>query len=349
MALSNISTYALNSSLRSITIDRQQKINVASQEVATGRLADIGYSLGGNTHYSLAIENEIKMLDQTKVTNSFVTSRLESMQLSLSNLVTFSNDLVGQLAAEVTGTLDRDLLESFGRNAFESASSALNLNVRGEYVFSGVNSDTIALVDYEGTSGAPAKTAVQNAFSTHFGFAPSDPAAANLTPSDIEGFVDGPFATLFDDANWQTLWSGASDRGVRSKISLRELVETPTTAQAQSFRNIVASSVLMLEFANGNFSGDAVNQLSESGLNLAASGVSGLALEQGKIGVVEERVSNASDSMDFQSEVLNNQQIDLTGVDPYEAATRLQSLAIGLEASYAATARIQNLSIMNYI
>lgn len=349
MRLSSISTHALHSSLRSITMQKQAALSVAQKEVVTGRFADIGYSLGGKTHMAVALENEMKLISQTTVTNSFVTRRMESMQLSIASMVESGNDFLGNMATEVTTSLDRDLLKNLSSSALQSATASLNLTYKGEYVFSGVNSDAVAVVDYEGDSGAAAKQAVQDAFSTHFGFSADDPAAANLTSADMEGFLSGPYDDLFNDANWQTLWSGASDRGLRTKISSQELVEMPSTAHAESYRKIISASVLLVEFSNSQLNSEAIDQLAKSALEMTSNGISGLADEQGKVGIIEERVSKADERMSLQKDVLTNQLNDLTGVDSYEAATRLQSLAIGLEASYAATVRIQSMSIMDYI
>lgn len=349
MKLSSISTYALNSSLRNVTMGKQINLNDAQKEVATGRLSDIGYSLGGKTHFAVSIENEMSLIGQMKVTNSFVSSRMETMQLSIGGMVETANDYLADMSTEITTSLDRTFLKNLSKSALENTTASLNVAYKGEYIFSGVNSDSPSIVDYNDTSGAAAKQAVQDAFSNHFGFNADDPAAANLSKSDMEVFLDGPYNDLFNDSNWETLWSSASSRGVRSKVSSQELIETPSTAQSQPYRKLIAASVLMVEFADSNLNNQAIDGLAKGALNLSSNAISGLADEQGLIGLVQERVTRADERMSLQKDVLANQLNELTGVDPYEAATRLQSLAISLEASYAATARIQSLSIMNYI
>lgn len=349
MKLSSISTYALNSSLRNITMGKQISLNTAQKEVATGKVADIGYSLGGKTHFAVSIENEMSMIGQMRVTNSFVTNRMETMQLSIGGMVETANDFLADMSTEITTSLDRTFLKNLSMSALDNTTASLNVAFKGEYLFSGVNSDSPAIVDYNSADGAPAKQAVQDAFTNHFGFTANDPAAANLTKTDMDGFLDGPYNDLFNDANWQNLWSSASDRGIRSKVSSQELVETPSTAQSESYRKLIAASVLMVEFADTQLNNQAIDGLATGALNLSSNAISGLANEQGLIGLVQERVTRADERMSLQKDVLANQLNELTGVDPYEAAVRLQSLSISLEASYAATARIQSLSIMNYI
>ena len=258
MKLNNISTFGLNSNLRSITMAKQLELATAQFEVASGKKADLGLSLGAFSSSVVSIENQIKFMDQIKVTNSFVENRMSTMQSSIASMVESANDLMGQITTELGDSIDGALLKTIGSSTLGNITSSINVTFKGEHVFSGVNTDSPSLVDYEGASGAAAKTAVQNAFFTHFGFTPDDAAAQNITPTAMKSFIDGPYADLFDDANWQLLWSSSSDRGIRSKISTNELVENPTTAHAQAFRDAVAASVLITEFSDRN-----LNQLQQ--------------------------------------------------------------------------------------
>ena len=80
-----------------------------------------------------------------------------------------------------------------------------------------------------------------------------------------------------------------------------------------------------------------------------AESIAGMGNEQGKIGVLEERIENANERIDFQKDILGGQLSSITDVDAYEAALRLNQLSSSLEASYSATARIQSLSLLNFI
>ncbi len=349
MKLNNISTYALNSSLRNITLAKQHDLAEAQTEVATGKKADLGLSLGAFSSSVVSIENQIKFINQITVTNSFAENRMSAMQSSITSMVQSANNLMGQVTAELQGSLNPELLETIGKSTLGDLTAAINTTFRGEHIFSGVNTDSSALVDYEGASGTAAKAAVQNAFLTNFGFTPDDPAAQTVTPAAMKSFIDGPYADLFNDANWQSLWSGSSDRGIRSKISTNELVENPTTAHAQAFRDTVAASVLMAEFSDRNLNPSAIDEIANTALEEMGAGVALLGAEQSKIGVIEQRVSVANERMEFQQNILSTQLAELTEVDPYEAALRLNQIVISLEASYTATARIQSLSLLNFI
>ena len=349
MNLSNISTYALNTNLRLQTMNRQHQLSEAQIEVSTGRKADLGNSLGAFSSSVVSIDNQIRFIRQMEITNSFVEGRLSTMQIGMSSIVENANSFIGQLTAEINGSLDKQLLQTIGQSALESMTSAVNVNFKGEFVFSGVNTDTASLVEYSDVSGSAAKTAVQAAFSATFGFWVGDPAAQSISPTALKSFIDGPFSDLFNDTNWQTLWTGGSERGVRSKISPRELVETPTTANAEAFRKLTAATVLIDEFSNGQLKLSAIDQLANSALELISQGVVEIGVEQAKIGTLEARVEIANQRMAYQQTTLNEQLGELTDVDSYEAAIRLNQIISGLESSYAATARIHSLSLLNYL
>ncbi|MEM7069745.1 MAG: flagellar hook-associated family protein [Pseudomonadota bacterium] len=349
MKLGFISTLALNNSLRASTLNKQTALNSAQIEVSTGKHADMGRELGAFTSAAISLDTQLSLIDQTKVTNGLTANRISTMQLGLQTTVEAANDFIGQISAEISNNLDGDLIKTIGSSALDQIHSNFNVTFRGEYLFSGLNSDAKALVDYEGADGVPAKTAVQNAFVATFGFAVTDPAASSVTPTDLQNFLDGAFADLFNDANWEGLWTGASERGIRSKISLKQFTENSTTAHDQVFREVTAASVMIAEFSQGQLNPSALDQLAQSSVEKMSQSIGLIGKEQSKMGVIEEQIRAANDQLDFQENVLTTQLSNLTEVDAYEAALQLRQITTSLEASYATTARIQSLSLLNFL
>jgi len=349
MKINYVSTLALNNSLRASTLQKQSDLVDLQKEISTGKKADIGRDLGSFTSSAVSLDTEIASIDQLKVTNSFIENKLKTMQHGINTLVDNGDSFITQMTAELSATVDRDILQTLGDTTYGTLQSTLNTTLKGEFVFSGVNTDSKALVDYNGADGAPAKAAVQAAFTANFGFATNDPLVETITPAALEAFIDGPYADLFNDANWGTLWSGGSEFGARTKVSPRELVENPTTSNAQAFRDATAATVLVSELANTQLNDAAMDKLSTITIDKMAVAITGLGEQQSKMGLVEEQVKVATERMDFQKNILQNQLSGLVDIDPYEAATRLTNLTTSLEASYAVTARIQSLSLLNFI
>ncbi|MEZ5879251.1 MAG: flagellar hook-associated family protein [Nitratireductor sp.] len=349
MKLGQISTYALHHSLQSQTQSVQKQLNVANQEMLSGRVSDIGKSLGGQTSQFVNMESQIGFLDQIASLNGLLGNRLTAMQTAMGSMVDATNSFMENVSAALGGNIERTTLKSIAEQLTGAMNQALNTSFNGEFVFSGINTDQKSLIDFSGAEGAAARSMVETAFQTHFGFLPTDPAAENITEAQMEAFIDGPYADLFDDANWSTVWSGAADRGMRSRISQREIVENPVTATEQGFREAMSAAVLVEIFSDTAISGGALQAVADRGFKLAASGVASLANSQGNLGVMEQRVDDAKERLSLQKDVLTTHVEELVGVDAYEAATRINQLMISLEASYAATSRLQSLSLINYL
>jgi flagellar hook-associated protein 3 FlgL len=67
------------------------------------------------------------------------------------------------------------------------------------------------------------------------------------------------------------------------------------------------------------------------------------------IGFNQQVVDRAQLRLEDKSLVQNTQIATYENVDPYEAATRMTALQTQLQASYSVTARLAELTIMNYI
>jgi flagellar hook-associated protein 3 FlgL len=80
-----------------------------------------------------------------------------------------------------------------------------------------------------------------------------------------------------------------------------------------------------------------------------AEAVGEIAGLQGGLGVVQERIATTNERMTMQIDILTNSIAGLENVDPYKAATRVTALMTQLETGYALSARIQRLSILNYL
>ena len=160
MKLNYISTLALNNSLRSGTLEKQVALNKAQQELTTGKHADIGLELGGFTSTTISLEKQVLLIDQITITNSVVGNGMTAMQQAIGSTIEQANSFLGQLTVELSDSLDPDLLDTIGNSMLGVVHSSLNVTFKGDFLFSGLNTDTKALVDYEGTDGLPAKTAV---------------------------------------------------------------------------------------------------------------------------------------------------------------------------------------------
>jgi flagellar hook-associated protein 3 FlgL len=165
----------------------------------------------------------------------------------------------------------------------------------------------------------------------------------------MQGFLDGAFASLFDEAGWTTDWSNAASQPLRSRISPTQLIDASVHANEQALRELAQAYTMVLDAGVGTLGESAARTVLTSATALLGQAMGHLTQLQSTIGVAQERVANASTQMSAQVDILAKLQADLEGVDPYEAATRVNTLTTQLETSYALTARMHQLSLLNYL
>ncbi len=212
-----------------------------------------------------------------------------------------------------------------------------------------MNSDVKPVTDYFDTPTPANRQAVADAFFTQFGITQSDPAAANISASDMQAFLDGPFAALFDDPAWGDDWSSASNQNVRSRISTSETIDSSTNANETAFRKLAQAYTMVADLGIQNLSQPAFETVINQATKIVNEAVQDLGDLQSQLGVAEQRVKDASDRMSLQLDIMTTQVKTLEGVDPNEAATRVSQLLTQIETSYALTAHIMGLSILDYL
>lgn len=349
MKSTSISSDAILSASRLSLLKLQTKLVDAQKEVATGRLADVGLSLGYKTGQSISLRQDLSRLQTLTDTNGVVATRLEATQAALNNLVGNAQTFVSQLVAARGSMTNAGMLQEEGQNGLGAFTDTTNTSINGSYLFSGINADVKPLATFDTTPPSPAKQAVINAFQTAFGVAPGDPAAANITAAQMNTFLDGPFAALFDDPAWGTTWSSASDQNIKSRISTSELVQTSVNANDSAFRKMASAYAAVASLGVSSLNENAYQAVIDKAVTLTGSAITDLTSLQSSMGGSQERLSNANDRISIQTNIITTHIGTLEGVDPTEASTKLTSLMTQIETAYAMTARIQQLSILNYL
>lgn len=344
-----ISTSSISAATRSSLAKVQQQLADAQKEMTEGRYADVGKTLGYRTGQTISLRQEHSRLNTIVETNTTVSSRLKTTQLTLQNLVDNAQAFAGQLLGSNVAGANGLTVQTDAQSRLEGFLDAMNTTFGDGYLFAGVNSDVKPVTDYFDTPTPANRQAVADAFFTQFGFTQSDPAAANISATDMQTFLDGPFAALFDDPAWGTDWSSASSQNVRSRISTSETIQSSTNANEAAFRKLAQAYTMVADLGIQNLSQPAFEAVVNQATKIVNEAVQDLGDLQSQLGVAEQRVKDASDRMSLQLDLMTTQVKTLEGVDPNEAATRVSQLLTQVETSYALTAHIMGLSILKYI
>ena len=348
MKISFVSSQAISKALSYQLMRLQSDLAKAQTEVTSGKYNDVGVALGARTGQAVALNRDIDRLNGMVDTNSLVATRLDATQEALSRITSEAESFLSALTVGGSGDTERQILQANGNNTLETLTSVLNTSLNGEYIFAGVNTDVKPINDY-GADGAANKAAFDAAFLAHFGFTQTDAAAEAITADEMTAFLDNVVEPMFSGPEWEANWSNATDETITSRIALNETAETSVSAGTEGMRKLAMATSLIADLLKTPLNANAQTALVERTRTLVGEAISDIQNVQAKVGLVQTRVNDASDRLSMQVDIMTTNLNDLQGVDPYEASTRVNNLLAQIETSYALTARIQQLSLLDYL
>jgi flagellar hook-associated protein 3 FlgL len=340
-----ISTITLWNSPRS-NLDRMQtELVKANKELALGRHADVGLKLGYRTGETISLRQEMAELDALIDSNATVKVRLDATTAALASMRETSEKFRASLISGPVADRNMDVLQSEATANLDALLNDLNKQVNGQYIFGGINTQEKPMKDFL----TNAKVVIETAFAGQFGFAPNDPAAAGITTAQMDTFLNGAFAAVFDDANWTAEWTNASTKSIQSSVSTSDRIETSVSAQEVAFRNLAKSYTMImaigLDALNADTRTHVVSQV-VSTISRAAVQVADL---EAKIGSAKNTMLASNDRMDLQKYIYEERLAKFEGVDAAEAKVRVDHLATQIQVSFQLTAQLRNLSLVNFI
>jgi flagellar hook-associated protein 3 FlgL len=344
-----VSTNYLANSLVGPVMQAQSQLTSAMTEESTGQYANLGLQLGDQSGYELSLKEQVGQLQTLTTGNSVVSTNLSTAQNALSAMQKTAQTTLNNLAAWTPVGDSGPSLQGMGQSALQALISGANMASGDQYVFGGINSRVAPMADYYSTPTSAAKTAIDQAFQTTFGVLPTDPAAANISASDMQSFLSGPFAALFQGAAWSTDWSSASSVNTNAEIAPGQTVTTSTNANQPGFQQLSQAYAMLSEFGGSALSSDAQQAVATAATSLVSQGVDSMINTQAELGLSQSAVTNANNSMSSQLTILQGQLGNLDTVDPTTTATQISSLTNQIQMAYELTARLQQLNLAQYL
>ncbi|QRM36473.1 flagellar hook-associated family protein [Rhizobium rhizogenes] len=345
MKLSFISSTAIQNSMRQTIRQAQNEMTDASTEATTGVYADIGVSLGSGTASNVNLTRDVTRIDSILSSNSVVNQRMTSSQTALSDMSSQAQKFMDQLVA-LRGNSDDSSIQLTQQTATATMSSFVadaNTMVNGEYLFAGTNTDVQPMTD----NSTAATTAIQSALSDYA--TAQGVAISDLTGDQMKDFITNVAEPLVtSDSSWSD-WSSASDQNMSSRISNSEVIESSTNANATGMRYLALSTTVANALMGQGLSQDALNAVTDQATSYARQAIDGLNNQASQLGLSQARLTDANTSLNAQKTIINANISDLTGVDAYEASTKVNSLQTQLETAYTIVSKIQQLSLVNYL
>ncbi|KPF42038.1 flagellar hook-associated family protein [Rhizobium sp. G187] len=353
MSTSSVSNLSIQTSMRLTIRQAQTELLKAQEEVSTGHFYDIGAELGSKTSTVVDLNRESLRLSSMVSNNSIATQRLSASQEALTQIASAAEDMNNALIT-ISGSSNTDTVETTVmtvKNSLSTMISMANQSANGEFLFAGINTDVQPLAEYNATSAA--KTAFDASFTAYFGFPPTDTVgtatiAATGVPS-MEDFITSVLEPMYSGTDWTTDWSSATDQVMTSRITQSETVSTSASANASGFRNFALAAVVTQELMTIGAPASAVTVAINAAIDFTGRAITGINSTRSQLGLSENRIEKADASLKVQIDIIDTSLSSKIEVDAYEASTRVNSLLSMVEASYTLTAKIQALSLVNYL
>ncbi|WP_046866619.1 flagellar hook-associated family protein [Microvirga massiliensis] len=336
-----VSTITLWNSPRSSLDKMQTELVKANKELALGRHADVGLKLGYRTGETISLRQEMAELDALIDSNATVKVRLDATTAALASMRETSEKFRASLISGPVADRNMDVLQSEATANLDALLADLNKQVNGQYIFGGINTQEKPMKDFL----TNAKMAIEAEFAGQFASVP----AADITAAQMDAFLDGAFAAVFDDANWTAEWTNASTKSIQSSVSTSDRIATSVSAQEVAFRNLAKSYTMImaigLDALNSETRTHVVSRV-VSTISRAAVQVADL---EAKIGSAKNTMLASNDRMSLQKYIFEERLAKFEGVDAAEAKVRVDHLATQIQVSFQLTAQLRNLSLVNFI
>jgi flagellar hook-associated protein 3 FlgL len=357
MQTSYISTQAVTGAMRQSILNLQTQLAKAEKEQASGQLADVGLSLGAETGQTVSLRNQQSQLQAITDANSVVSTRLSTTVQSLTSIQQSAQSFLNNLTTDQANQTSPQVIQQQAGDGLQALIAGLNTSLGGQYIFAGVNTDVKPVANYSTNPPSNSKQAVDNAFSAAFGMSQTDPNAVNITPAQMQSFLSGPFAQLFQSGaasasgpsnNWSD-WSSASDKVISSRISTSQLADTSVSANQPAMQKLAMAYTMVSDLGIQNLNPATQQVVLQAAVQSAGVGVQDLTTVQANIGTTQQRITSSNDQMSVQINILVAQDGNLENVNPYETATRVNNLTTQIETAYQLTAQLQSLSLAKYL
>lgn len=331
MLTTNYGDLARPTLLRQQTVDTSARLERLTQEMTSGRVADLQTHLRGDFSAMAALERALARSTALQSSNSGAAQFAAAQQTALGTV----QDLIvaaGPSLVDAGATGENTLITTNGRVAarqLDQVIASLNTRYAGRALFAGADTLAKPLVDTE-TLLADLEAAV-SAETTAAGV-----MAAADTWFDAAG---GGFETGAYFGSAASLAPFEIAEGTRESLTV--------TAADPEMRDILKGFAVAALVGRGLLSAAPAERnalMQTAGSRLMSSGAE-LTVTRADIGFAEERIENAGVRIAGERTALEAAKSELIGAEPYETAIRLQEAENQLSLIYALTARLSGLSL----
>ncbi len=311
------------------------QLNTLTQELSTGRAADMTAHLGADRARLSDLDRRLSLSQGYADATRATSQSLATMQVALDGVEDRRATLADQLIqiTPQSSLPQQASAATAARQTFADIVSGLNTRFGGSSLFAGTATDQPALADAD-TMLASLRTALAGA----------------VTATDVTTIVDdwfdnpvGGFAT--------TGYLGDAGAALSRSIDTNSDITITARADQPAIRDLLKAGAMAALATDGTLAlpnSTTSKLLYDAGVRMM-SAAAPLTAMRGDLGLAEERVDTASARHSAQLAAFGIMRNDLTQVDPFSTASALNAVQAQLETHYTLTARLSSLSLVGYL
>lgn len=312
-------------------------MDVLSQELTSGRTADLGQRVQGNLQPVHHLESRLRLLREFGQAASEAATQADTIQVVLGSLQATSLRIsTDQLAATSAATPQLAAMQSQdAMAALESVVSRLNGSAGGMFVFSGVETDISPLID--ATELMAELTRITSGLAT---------------PSDVENALSDWFSAAAGGAGYLDFaYRGSEGQARQVQLSENGTTSLDIDASAPEIRNLLKGLALGALASRGGVSDTLEDQrdlLRRSG-RILMDNQPGIVALAAKTGLVQQRIEEAKTTNAAERASYEIARNNIVSADPFATATALSEVQSQIEMLHSLTARLSRLKLTDFL
>lgn len=351
-------TYNLLTARRSQIEDVQSRLNEASLEVATGMKADVYKSLGYGASEVLSLRAQVNRNDGYITSNNLLASKLEVTATTLSGVRDVAQGFLNTAILNTEApTVSAKNLQAAAITALEQLTAQMNATYQSSALFSGIDSDQKPLQKW-GEVNATTGLSPSDVLASVVGAGITNVADATLK---IDAIVDiyASADLVLPNRNFEaTFYNGSPllDSGGLDTPRLQAQIDKNTTlsygvqANDPAFTDILRGLAMIASTDVSTIAdGQAYKAWMTSAVNALSNGVNGMIKVEADLGTQQQQLAERITAQQNMADIFNARVNKLEGVDLFEASNRVLQLENQLQATYTMTARLAQLTFLDFI
>jgi flagellar hook-associated protein 3 FlgL len=305
-----------------------------SNSLSSGRVGDISRHLNGETARLSGITHKLAQIEGFQLVGRETGQMLDGIQAVLGRVDAARSQLAGQvlLVGDSSTALQVDDAARLAIVAFDTIVSSLNTRLADRALLSGrdvgvsplVSAETL-MADLHAVIGADRTFAGINAAVTAW----FDDPAGGFTTVSYQGDTGAELQRQVSEDQRIDVSARADDPAIRQTLKAVALAAVTT-----DLPGLGAEAKMRL--------------VQTAGTELFGAGTQ-IVTMQGRVGSAQAVLAETQAEMSAQATGLTMAFNDLVNADPFDTATRLQSVQLQLETHYSVVGRLSQLSLLRFI